>query len=145
MKFETNLKYYGFSLLVHIQKECNSKFRIAGDFFELGFDLVEELFLKKNLEFSSREVAAIGDAALAVGPGMVATLWSISQFVPDRKRSALVMVDYRHKDRWLAASVAGGVKKQDAESYLIKVDDVDCEQLCLEFMRLVRERGLLAN
>lgn len=97
-------------------------------------------------------VAAIGDAALACGPGMVSILWSVSQWVPDRKRSALVMVDWRKRHKWLATSIAGGgsggksvggVESSEVENYLITVDNCDCEELCLKFMDLVRERSIL--
>lgn len=154
------LDYYGFSLLAYVQKEFNSKFKLAGNFFEgcIGEGPVDFSVLvgpSKDLDLAtqifdgklrSSEITAIGDAAMAVGGKMVETLWSLSQWIPDRKRSALVMTNpksLRRDRKWLATCISPIVNENDAESFLIEVKNNDCAELCLKFMKLVRERHLV--
>lgn len=104
-----NLEYYGFSLLCRVQQSCNSRFKSAPDFFDLGSnsildfsglssgvcsaevaerDLVGRLFGGK---LTQEVLDCLCEACLEAG--IAARLYQLSQWTPDRKRSTLIMYE----------------------------------------------------
>lgn len=176
-----NLEYYGFSLLCRVQQSCNSHFKTAPDFFGsspsriLDFSgLSEGIYSDKVAEFDlvgrllSGELSQASLGCLAEAckhTGTIDRLYKLSQWEPDRKRSALIMYKGNSKE-WLAVSFGdqeslrvhlyGGYESVEGlqknsrvkgiiSSCEIGFSSLECSKICEKFMDLARERGLFSG